>query len=336
MSPVLAPRPLFRPTGFPVAGVGVHRSGWPYAVEALEPWMSPEAPVLLDDNVERTFFLGTDGKRGIVHRTPWIGICHHPVSAPRRVTIGLDRLDEFPAWRESLPHLKLLIVMAPHAAPKLSRLWGVPCLALHHPTEAPALSWSPQAFERNPAKKLVQVGHYLRNPDGIAQVAAPAWLEKARLQTADPWAERSAQRWRLLYAHRPKVGAVTEMAHIEAEAYDVLLSENLVFMELIRAMANNTVVECIARSTPVVLNRLRGPEWYLGPDYPLFYEDIGEVEGLLTRERILEAHHYLRQLPKDWLSGEAFARALAEGCLRLVPELWGEAAPKPLVQACDG
>ncbi len=188
--------------------------------------------------------------------------------------------------------------------------------------DQPLCRVAPDAFRRNPAKRLVQVGHYLRNPDGIAQVAVPPWLEKARLETTDPWAEPARRRWRPLYAHRRKVGAVTELGHLDDDAYDRLLAENLVFLELIRAVANNTVVECIARNTPLVVNRLRGPEWYLGKDYPLFYDDIAEVEGLLTLERILEAHTYLEALPKDWLSGEAFARTLAEGCLRLVPELW--------------
>ncbi|HEY5410498.1 MAG TPA: hypothetical protein VIJ94_07210 [Caulobacteraceae bacterium] len=314
---------MFRPTGLGVVGQGLHRSGWPYVMQALAPWMSDEAPVLLDDNVERTFFLG--GKSGIVHRTPWIGICHHPVKAPQRWILGLERLGERRAWRESLPHLKLVIVLAEHAAPKLREMWGVPCLALRHPTEAPALEWSPEAFRSNPSRKLVQVGFHLRNPRAIFQVRAPAWLEKARLVPGDQWnAGEMTQRWRQVFADRPDVGEVTEIERLDADAYDRLLAENVVFMELLRAMANNTIVECIARSTPIVVNRMPGPEFYLGRDYPLFYDDIGEVEALLTPERILEAHAYLKRLPKHWLSGEAFATALALACRKTVPELWTE------------
>ena len=125
-----------------------------------------------------------------------------------------------------------------------------------------------------------------------------------------------------MFAHRPDRGAVTELDRVDAPAYDRLMSENLVFLELLDASATNTIVECIARNTPVLVNRLPGPEFYLGPDYPLFYDDIAEVEALLTPERILAAHRHLQALPKDWLSAEAFAQSLARGCLDLVPELW--------------
>ena len=311
-----------RPTGLGVVGERTHRSGWPYAVRALEPLMSADAPVLLDDFVDRTFLFGAYRDRGIVHSSPWIGICHHPWKPPGGFGQGLSTLATLPAWRESLPHLKLVVVLARHLAPKLRRQWGVPCLTLRHPSEVPALTWSPDAFERNPARKLIQIGSYLRNTHAIHQAPAPAWLEKVRLNQSSAWAEATRARCKAVFAHRPDRGAVTELDRVDAPAYDRLMSENLVFLELLDASATNTIVECIARNTPVLVNRLPGPEFYLGPDYPLFYDDIAEVEALLTPERILAAHRHLQALPKDWLSAEAFAQSLARGCLDLVPELW--------------
>ena len=41
---------------------------------------------------------------------------------------------------------------------------------------------------------------------------------------------------------------------------------NIVFIELITSVANNTIIECIARNTPIVVNRQEGPEFYLGRD----------------------------------------------------------------------
>lgn len=316
------PQPMFRPTGLGAVGEGLHRSGWPYALQALQPWLAEDAPVLLDDFVERTFLFGKNRKRGIVHRSPWIGIFHHPVDVPEGFGIGPDGLGQLPAWRESLPHLKLAIVLAGHMAPWVRQAWGKPCLVLRHPSEAPALTWSPAAFDANPAKKLVQVGFFLRNTHAICQVPAPAWLEKVRLNPSAGFIRRLHQHWKAASAHRPDVGAVTELERLGDGAYDRLLSRNLVFLELLEASANNTILECIARATPIVVNRLPGPEFYLGRDYPLFYDHLGEVAALLTPERILEAHAYLRRLPKDWLSGQAFARDLAEGCRRMVPELW--------------
>jgi hypothetical protein len=91
----------------------------------------------------------------------------------------------------------------------------------------------------------------------------------------------------------------------------------VVFIELIAAVANNTIVECIARNTPVVVNRLAGPVDYLGGDYPLFFNDLCEVEGLLTEERILAAHKHLKNVDKSWIRGKFFAESLANACNEL-------------------
>ncbi len=316
------PQPMFRTTGLGAAGEGWHRSGWPYVMQALQPWLAGDAPVLLDDYVERTFLLKPHRNKGLVHRSPWIGVFHHPLKDPFGQGTGQKALRNSPAWQESQPQLKLTVVLAEHLAPGMRKLWGVPCLVLRHPTEVPELTWSPEAFHRNPAKKLVQIGSYLRNTHAIFQAGAPPWLEKVRLSQRAGWVRQLHEHCRGLFPERSDAGAVTEMQALPADAYDRLLAENLVFLELLDIVANNTIVECIARNTPIVVNRLPGTEFYLGPDYPLFYDQIGEVAALLTPERILDAHAYLRRLPKDWLSGQAFARDLAEGCRRMVPELW--------------
>lgn len=99
-----------------------------------------------------------------------------------------------------------------------------------------------------------------------------------------------------------------------------MLSENVVFLSLIASVANNTIVECIARNTPLVVNRLPGPVSYLGADYPLFYENLDEVPELLTYEKILSAHNYLRVVNKQFLSGFEFARRVVAACREFVPE----------------
>ena len=40
------------------------------------------------------------------------------------------------------------------------------------------------------------------------------------------------------------------------EDYDILLSENIVFLDLYDSSANNAVIECIARATPLLVNNL--------------------------------------------------------------------------------
>lgn len=102
--------------------------------------------------------------------------------------------------------------------------------------------------------------------------------------------------------------SVYVLSNISNFAYDKLLKTSVVFLNLIDAAAVNTIIECIARNTPVVVNRLPATEEYLGRDYPLFYNDIDEVKNLLTNKRILKAHKYLKNMDKTQFSIGYFLR----------------------------
>lgn len=53
-------------------------------------------------------------------------------------------------------------------------------------------------------------------------------------------------------------------SRLSNEAYDRLLTENIGFVALHDASANNTVIECIARATPLLVNPLPAVVEYLG------------------------------------------------------------------------
>ena len=82
------------------------------------------------------------------------------------------------------------------------------------------------------------------------------------------------------------------------EEYDDLLSKNIVFVELFDASANNTVLECIIRNTPIIINKIEGVVDYLGEHYPLYFENLKEVPQLINGQKILEAHEYLKNMDK--------------------------------------
>ncbi len=319
-------QPIFRPVGLATVGVGVHRSGWPYVMRALQPFLSQHAPVILDDYVERTFLFYRNRHVDIRHSSPWIGICHHPVQVPAWYgPNGLRNLETEARWQASFPQLRLVVTLDEARAMWIRDNWRVPCLSLRHPTARPSLKWSMQRFLANPDKQILQVGSFLRNTQAIYQVGVPGGLRKVHLLQAAGWIEMAHERCKSLFPARRNVGTVARVNNLSDADYDRALSENIVFVELIDAVANNTILECIARNTPILVNRLKGPEYYLGRNYPLFYDDIGEVEGLLTESAIASAHDYLRGMDKTWLRGDSFAQSLVRGCREAVPELWAPA-----------
>jgi len=102
------------------------------------------------------------------------------------------------------------------------------------------------------------------------------------------------------------LSSVRIIDRLENDDYDVLLSENVVFLDLVDCSAANTVIECIVRNTPLITRRFKPLEEYLGKDYPLFYDSLDEVSDLLNIKNISNAHYYLSKKDKTFLTIENF------------------------------
>lgn len=282
---------------------------------------------MLDDFVERTFFYDSRNLHRYWHRRPWVGIFHHPPDLPEwyKADLRLQNLARDVRWARSLPNLRLIVTMGENLQTWCQERWPkIPCVVIKHPTGLPQFYWSPERFMQRQRKTLLQVGWFLRNMIGIRQVAVPADFDKAQLRPTNEWVPKMTDACETYYdqhyPHRRDIGHVEVLQAVDDIAYDELLAESVVFMEVIAAVANNTVVECMIRNTPLCVNRHPGPVAYLGEDYPLFYDRLEEVPELLTIANIMKAHHYLRQLDKWWIHGPAFREQLRAACIQHVPE----------------
>lgn len=301
-----------------VIGQGFHRSGWPYAVASLAPLYCKHG-ILLDDFIEQRFCYESNGQ---VYTTPWVGIFHHPGRIPTILedSYSLDKILEGPAWKESEKHLRGAIALSEHLAKYLSQRLQVPVVAVKHPSEIPDKTWSEHEYLRNPRKKLVQFGWYLRNTRAIHQLPKLPHHEKFRCLPDKPWIVDYDSRL-LTYWDEQKTraehGHVTELGYVPHQEYDSLMTSAVALTELFEASANNVVIECIARNTPLVVNRNPAAVEYLTPEYPLFFDDLREVPALLTDDRIIAAHRYLRDMDKQWLTGESFCNSIRDALTKM-------------------
>jgi hypothetical protein len=111
-------------------------------------------------------------------------------------------------------------------------------------------------------------------------------------------------------ALRQQVESVRVIDTLDDRAYDTLLASNVVLIKLVDASAVNTVLECVARSTPILVNRLPALEEILGPAYPGFYKDLAHAAHLLgSQARIAAMHVYLKKLNKTKLYLHSFLLA---------------------------
>lgn len=91
------------------------------------------------------------------------------------------------------------------------------------------------------------------------------------------------------------------------DEYDDLLSRNIVFLNLVDVSACNTVVECIVRNTPLVVNKHPALIEVLGPDYPGFYTNLYDAATkCMDVNAIQSMTNYLSKMNKYKFSLEYF------------------------------
>lgn len=91
------------------------------------------------------------------------------------------------------------------------------------------------------------------------------------------------------------------------QEYDKLLEENIVFLRLFDASACNTLIECLVRNVPILINPLPAVVEVLGDDYPFYYNTLGEaLIKSRSYETIAAAHRYLARLDKSKYRVESF------------------------------
>jgi hypothetical protein len=299
---------------------GRHRSGWPYVLSLLARLHTPGG-VLLDTFIERTFCWHPDGVRP--HQRPWIGIIHVPPGIPDwfQAEQSNARIFRSRAWKKSLPLCRGLFTLSRTHQRSLAGLFTFPVETLLFPTETPDLTWSMEAFTRNRARKIVHVGWWLRRLHSIYQLVVPDY-EKIVLQIdyADvPGLMRTERK--LL----KKQGGFDDTLYQTARSvpfvsnadYDALLAENIVFVDLYDASANNIVGECLVRGTPLLVNRLPAVEEYLGADYPFYFASLAEAAAKAAdHDLVRQTHLYLRRHPMRLrLTGEQFLADLTASAL---------------------
>jgi hypothetical protein len=296
-----------------------HRSGWAYALESLQPLLKPDG-VTLDPFIEASFCwdLEKNEQAGILpYRRDWIAIIHNPPGIPRwhEYESAPQSVFQLPAWQESQPTCLGIYVFSESMCDWLRDQTPIPAAAVVHPTEPPEHSFSMDAFLANPARRIVQVGSWLRKLHSIALLKTST-LGKTLLaprRMPDPHLDALLRREA---ANEPAArnadwSTVEFLAYQSPGDYDRLLSNNIVFLDLYDTIVNNTIIECIVRRTPVLCNRLPSLVELLGQGYPLFFSDLDEAAAKADDLALIgRAHEYLSRFPVQAFSPENFRESI--------------------------
>jgi hypothetical protein len=281
-----------------------HRSGWEYALAHLTKMTHPGG-VLFDSMVENTYAWHLpDFHQHLPLREHWVGVVHNPPCIPEHFFPDArpQNYTTTDAFKRSLEHCRGLFALSEYQAQWFRQL-GVQVDVVLHPTDLDVPLFRFDAYRATEPRRVLHIGWWLRRLQSFNELAAPDH-RKVLLRLPDPNAQRAigAVAW----------NGVEVIPYQNDIDYDRLLQRSVVFADMIDSSANNVVLDCIARATPLVINRHPAVEEYLGSGYPLFYASLDEAAGLLKSDDLLLAgHRYLSEASfRQRFSGDAFVKAV--------------------------
>jgi len=295
-----------------LSNFGEHRSGWSYAINSLK-CLQNDSGILVEPFVENDFcwWLKKPFKK------PWIGFVHNPQNMPKwfKYNQSPQALFSSKLWKESLESCKGLFCLSQYHKLWLQEQMGfdIPIASLIHPTETPNIKFSMQRFLANCDRKIVQVGWWLRKLHSIYYLPVNR-LRKSMLKLNKYYINEMFEMERKEFNIRPNLNDVEIIDRLPEAEYDELLSKNIVYLDLYDSSANNAIIECIVRNTPVLVNPLPAVIEYLGKDYPLYFNSHNEAARKAEDFSLIqETHEYLKSHPiKEKLTAEYFLKSFAE------------------------
>jgi hypothetical protein len=254
-------------------------------------------------------------------KNKWCGIIHcTPKTPPYLNEINIEYLFQNDNFIKSLNNCIFIITLSPYITHYLNSKincqlnFHIPIYTLKHPVVMNNIPlFTMDAFIHNPNKMLIQIGQQLRKMTSIYLLnnlsCTKLWLTGTK--NFEKMNELLNKEIDYLNINKSNLTSNIKMYYTETfEEYDNLLKQNLVFIDLFDAAANNTVLECIIRNTPLIVNRIEGVVDYLGENYPLYYNDLDEVPSLIDTQKILQAHEYLKNMDKTQFSINTFLNGI--------------------------
>ncbi len=270
-----------------------HHSGWGYVMNHIESRLSICNGVLFEGALDDYFNQGH-----LPFTEPWVGFMHNTPFGPPHIIKSYPKFQDVNTIVKSKPfqeckHLcKGLFVLSDYLKNFLQTITNIPVSSLKHPTLFVTEQFDFSKFN----KQIVVIGQWLRRYENFYNLRSP--YEKYILN----WSDQDYLSGLLRSQNIHKNKSVNIMSKLDNDHFDQLLSHSIVFLDLYDSSANNSIIECIVRHTPMLINRLPAVEEYLGKEYPLFFESVEDANIKLNNFNLIQsAHEYLRQMDKTEL-----------------------------------
>lgn len=297
-----------------------HRSGWSFVIDALTKYHNKEG-IQFEGFLEKPFIWARKQliEEGMLpFKQPWVGVLHNPWEFPidNNEHVTSEDLVKSTIFQKSLGSCKGLYCLSKELMKKVKKEVDVPVNFLYHPTEFPKTkNFSMEEFKENGEKKILEVGSWLRKVNSLfmLEVDKKVWNKvkviPALLNFEKMVNQIKSERERFkLNVTKKMQDSVKNIPPLSDDEYDDFLTRNIVFVDLYASSANNAIIECMARGTPILVNPLPAIIEYLGRDYPLYFYTIEEASEKVNNLKLIEeTHQYLLECPtRKFITKEYF------------------------------
>lgn len=294
-----------------------HRDGWKYCIEILTKLNNPQSSIKLIDLVEDYYLIHNKCLR-YDNNQKWIGILHHP---PNVVDSKLDKLLTHSNFQNDLQHCIGLWTLSKYLANYLKKkLNNIPIYNTFHPVKFDFQKFSLDLFSKNKSKHIVFIGNQDRIYSTFYNLDIPGYT-KVWLSGKSFYLSLDLMYFELKKNKPLSRNDITKrisIKNVSCYEYDKIFTNNLIIVELYDSSANNAVLECISRSTPIFVNNVGGVSEYLGTQYPLYYDSLDVLKSkIVDHNLICKAHQYLSKMDKSFLKSDYFVDSFIKNIAKL-------------------
>ena len=304
-----------------------HRGGWNtiiYNLYKTKIINNTSSNIFLD--IIEKYFLWDNNK---VIKKKWSGIIHcTPITPPYLKNINIRYLFKNKNFIESLNNCYCIFTLSNYVTKFLEKEFNkinvnIKIFTLKHPIEtSDIIYFNLEDYFNNPNKKLIQLGQQLRKVTSIYLLPdinnhEKIWLPGTQNFKYCDYLLNNEGLYFSLDISKSRKDSIKMYYTNTIKEFDILLSQNIIFVDLFDAAANNTVLECIVRNTPLIIRKIEGVVEYLGEDYPLYFTKLSQITNLIKTENIIKAHEYLKNMDKSDININYFINNLINKLMSL-------------------
>ena len=291
---------------------------WNTAIQTLKHIKRNKGSVFFDF-IDRDFGWEYHNNTNIlIKNQKWFGVVHHPYILPKYL-YGSSKITIDSILNKYLPTCEYLITLSKDLRRKLLynkyiKKNKIDIINIKHPTNIfdNLLEFNYDKFIKEELKLLISLGGAFRKLNSIDKIN----INNKQYKKLWMFGSNKTYYNNLQIECQIEKYNMSGNTHISKEVnyntYNNILSQNIAFNDFIGTSANNSILDCIARNTPIIIKKLPANVEYLGEEYPLYFNELYEVNNLLDNSRIKDAYMYLKNMNKRDLSLFLFIRKIYE------------------------